>query len=166
MNAIFTRRSIRKYTDKVISEELIEQILKAGMAAPSANNEQPWHFIVINDKKILNEIPNIHPSSLMLKEASHGIVVCGDPSLQKHEGYWVQDCSAAIQNMLVMAQDLGLGSVWLGVYPREDRVKGIQELLNMPEEIIPLAVISIGYPAEVKEPSGRFNPSRIHTNKW
>ena len=166
MKAIFNRRSIRKYTDKVVAEELIEQILRSGMAAPSAGNEQPWHFIVINDRDVLNEIPKFHPYSQMLKEASHAIVVCGDRSLQKYDGCWVQDCSAAMQNMLLMAQDIGLGSVWLGVYPREDRVKCLKELLSLPENVTPLSIMSIGYPAETKEPADRFNPSRIHTNRW
>ena len=111
MNAIFNRRSIRKYINKDISEDIINKIIKAGMAAPSAGNEQPWHFILINDKNILNEIPKFHPYSQMLKEVSCAIVVCGDLSLEKYEGFWVQDCSAATQNMLLMAQELGLGSV-------------------------------------------------------
>jgi len=166
MQAIFNRRSIRKYTDKKVPEELIEQLLRAGMAAPSAGNEQPWHFIVIDDKDIMDEITKIHPYSKMLKEASHAIVVCGDQSLQKYEGYWVQDCSAAMENMLIMAQHIGLGAVWLGVYPVEDRVKAISKLLGLPEKVTPLSIMSLGYPAETKEPADRFNPSRIHRNRW
>ncbi len=166
MNAIFKRRSIRKYTDKVVSDQQIEKILRAGMAAPSAGNQQPWHFVVIDDRDILNDIPKLHPYSKMLKEASHAIVVCGDVNLQRHEGYWVQDCSAATQNILLMATELGLGSVWLGVYPREDRVKGLKELLSLPENIIPLCIISIGYPAETKEPVDRYDTTRIHKNSW
>ncbi len=166
MQAIFNRRSIRKYTDKVVSEDLIEKILRAGMAAPSAGNEQPWHFIVIDDKDVLNEIPKFHPYSQMLKQASNAIVVCGDRSLQKYEGYWVQDCSAAMQNMLLTAQDLGLGAVWLGVYPVQERVSGLKKLLSLPEGVTPLSIMSLGYPAETKEPEDRFNPSRIHKNGW
>jgi nitroreductase len=166
MKAIFDRRSIRKYTDKLIPEDYIQQILKAGMAAPSAGNEQPWHFIVINDRNVMNEITKIHPYSQMLKEASHAIVVCGDLSLQKFEGYWVQDCSAAMENMLLMAQELGLGSVWLGVYPMEDRVKSLKELLVLPECVTPLSIMSIGYPAETRENIDRFIPSRVHKNRW
>lgn len=166
MNSIFHRRSIRKYTGEVVSEELIEEILKAGMAAPSAGNEQPWHFIVIRDKSIMEDITKFHPYSQMLKEASHAIVVCGDLSLQKYEGYWIQDCSAAMQNMLLMADSLGLGAVWLGVYPREERVDKLKELLNIPQNVIPLGIMSLGYPAETKEPSDRFNPERIHRDRW
>jgi len=166
MDSIFNRRSIRKYTEEEVSGELIEQILRAGMAAPSANNKQPWHFIVIDDRDVLNDITKVHPYSQMLKEASHAIVVCGDESLEKHEGYWVQDCSASMENMLLMAQDIGLGSVWLGVYPREERIKTLKELLGMPEGITPLSIMAIGYPAETKEPIDRFKPSRIHRNRW
>jgi len=166
MNAIFNRRSIRKYINKDISEDIINKIIKAGMAAPSAGNEQPWHFILINDKNILNEIPKFHPYSQMLKEVSCAIVVCGDLSLEKYEGFWVQDCSAATQNMLLMAQELGLGSVWLGVYPLEDRTKALKELMSLPENVIPLSILPIGYPAEAKEPADRFDPSRIHRNRW
>ena len=108
MQSIFNRRSIRKYTNEVVPEDLIEQILRAGMSAPSAGNEQPWHFIVISDRNVMGEIQKVHPYSHMLKEASHAIVVCGDMSLQKYDGYWVQDCSAAMQNMLLMSQELGL----------------------------------------------------------
>jgi len=166
MNAIFTRRSIRKYENKAVPEDMIEQILRAGMAAPSAGNEQPWHFIVIDNRDILIEITKFHPYSQMLKEASHAIVVCADTSLLKFEGYWVQDCSAAMQNMLMMAQDMGLGAVWLGIYPQEERVKALKELLSLPEHVIPFSIMSLGYPAEKKEPQDRFNPARIHKNKW
>ncbi len=166
MSAIFERRSIRKYTDKEVSEELIEKILRAGMAAPSAGNQQPWHFIVIDDRDVLIEIPKFHPNSRMLMEASRAIVVCGDLKLQKYEGYWIQDCSAAMENMLLMVQELGLGAVWLGVYPVEERVKGVVKLLNLPENIMPLSIISIGYPDEKRDPVDRYNPSRIHRNRW
>ena len=102
----------------------------------------------------------------MLKEAQLAIVVCADLDKEKHGGYWVQDCSAATENILIEAQHLGLGSVWLGVYPREDRVKGIKEILNLPERIIPLSIVSLGYPAEKKEPSNRYDKLRIHINEW
>ncbi|HBC97794.1 MAG TPA: nitroreductase family protein [Clostridium sp.] len=167
MNAILERKSIRKYTDKMISKEIIEKILKAGMSAPSAVDEQPWQFIVIDDKDTLNEITKIHPYSQMLKEASHAIVVCGDMRLKKvDEDFWIQDCSAAAENMLVMAQALGLGAVWLGVYPIEERFEGIGKLLKLPEQIIPFCVISLGYPGEKKNAGDRYNPERVHWNKW
>ena len=166
MSIIFKRRSIRKYTDKVMPEEIIEKLLRAGMAAPSAGNKQPWHFIVINDRNVLDEIPKFHPSSQMLKEVNHAIVVCGDLALEKANGYWIQDCSAATQNMLLMATELGLGSVWLGVHPIEERVNGVRKLLGIPDGIMPLSVVAIGYPNEVKSPVDRFDTTRIHHNRW
>lgn len=166
MDSIFNRRSIRKYTDKIVSDDLIEKILRAGMAAPSAGNAQPWQFIVVSDKSIMEDITKFHLYSQMLKEASHAIVVCGDLSLEKFSGYWIQDCSAAMQNMLLMADALGLGAVWLGVYPQEERVKELKELLNIPQNVIPLGIMSLGYPAETKPPADRFDPSRIHIDRW
>jgi len=166
MQAILSRRSIRRYTDKPVSDEVVEQLLKSAMSAPSAGNEQPWHFVVIRDRQILNEIPKIHPYSGMLKEAPLAILICGDESLQKYKGYWVQDCSAATENLLIAVNALGLGGVWLGVYPIEDRVVGIRKLLGMPESVIPFALISISYPAEQKPPADRYDESRVHHDRW
>jgi len=166
MKAILERRSIRKYTDEPISDQDIKELLQAAMAAPSAGNQQPWEFIVVNDREILNKIPEVHPYSQMLKMAPLAIIVCGNLDKEKHEGYWVQDCSAATENILIEAQYKGLGAVWLGVYPRKERVKGLKELFNLPEDIIPLSIVPIGHPAESKEPSNRYNQSVIHINKW
>lgn len=166
MKEIFKRRSIRKYSKLPISDSDIENLLRAAMAAPSAGNQQPWEFILIKDKNILADITKVHPYSQMLKEAQLAIVVCADLDKEKLSGYWVQDCSAATENILIESQYLGLGSVWLGVYPREDRVKGIKELLNLPVRVLPLSIVSLGYPAEKKEPSNRYDKSRIHINKW
>lgn len=166
MEAILNRRSIRKYTSEPLSDADIRELLKAAMSAPSAGNEQPWHFIVITERKVLNEIPKIHPYSQMLKEAPAAILVCGDLQLERHKGYWVQDCAAATENILIAAQDMGLGAVWLGVYPREDRVASLQKLLDLPEHVIPLSLVAIGHPAEQKPPANRFNTERIHFNRW
>jgi nitroreductase len=166
MEVIFSRRSIRKYTEQPVSDEVIKELLKAAMSAPSAVNQQPWHFIIIKDRQILDEIPKIHPYSKMLREAPVAILVCGDPELERAKGYWIQDCSAATQNLLIAAQAKGLGAVWLGVHPREDRVKGLQKLLDIPNHVIPLSLISIGYPAEQKPPANRYNESRIHYDRW
>ena len=166
MKEIFERRSIRKYTGKEVSDESIKELLKAAMAAPSAGNQQPWDFIVVKDRTVLNEIPKVHQYAQMLKEAPVAIIVCGVLEREKHVGYWMQDCAAAIENILIEAQFLGLGAVWLGVYPREDRVSGLKKLLEIPENVIPIAVISIGYPAESKEASQRYYENKIHINKW
>lgn len=166
MEAILSRRSIRRYTDKPVPEEVITELLKAAMSAPSASNEQPWHFVIIDDRHILDEIPTFHPNSHMLKDASLAVAVCGDLNQQMVSGYWVQDCSAATQNILIAANALGLGAVWLGLFPREERAKTAQKLLGLPEHVMPLCFISIGYPAEKKPPSERYDESRVHRNHW
>lgn len=166
MSVIFRRRSIRKYKNETVPDEMIEKLLRAGFAAPSARNAQPWHFIVINDRNILDEIPKFHPHSKMLREASHAIVVCGDLSSERVRDYWVQDCAAATQNILLMATELGLGSVWLGVYPNEERVNALKKLLQIPEAVVPLSIIAIGYPDESKDPIDRYDVEKVHYNKW
>ncbi len=166
MEAILSRRSIRKYSSQPVSEGVVKSLLEAAMSAPSAGNQQPWHFIVVTDRTILNQIPAFHPYAEMLKEAPVAIAVCGDIELQKYKGYWVQDCSAATENILLAAHSKGLGAVWLGIYPREKRIAGIRKLLGIPETVMPLCVIAIGYPAEEKPPAKRFLPDRIHYNKW
>jgi nitroreductase len=165
MEAILTRRSIRKYTKDPVPDNLINELLKAGMAAPSARNEQPWHFVVVTDHKIMDEVPKFHPFSKMLIEAPVAIVVCGDTSTLS-DIYWVEDCSAATENILIAARALGLGAVWLGIYPGDLRVKPLQKLCGLPEKIIPLGIISLGFPAEEKPPANRYDAKRVHYNGW
>lgn len=166
MDAILNRKSIRKYKDIKVSDEIVEELLKAAMAAPSAGNEQPWEFIVLRDKSIMKKITEIHPYSKMLLNTDVAIVVCGDEAKEVFKGYWVQDCSAATENILLAAEDNGLGAVWLGVYPLEDRVEAVKELLNLPASVIPLSIIPVGYPDEDKKPADRFNKARIHYDRW
>jgi nitroreductase len=166
LEAIFTRRSIRLYTPKPVSRGVIDEILRAAMSAPSAGGEQPWHFIVITDQAILAEIPKFHPYAGMLKQAHVAILVCGDPTLEKYKGYWMLDCAAATQNMLLAAHAKGLGSVWCGVYPTEDRIINLRRLLGLPEHVVPFSLIPLGFPAEIKPAQARFNGSRVHHNGW
>ena len=166
MKAILSRRSIRKYTKEPVPDSVVKEILEAAMSAPSAGNEQPWHFVVINDREILDAIPAFHPYSQPLTVASLAILICGDLTLEIHKDFWMQDCSAATENILIAVQAKGLGAVWLGIYPRPERVLGMQKLLGLPAHVIPLAVIPIGYPAENKLPADRFDTSRIHYNRW
>ena len=165
MEAILTRRSIREYTKRLVTDEVLKELLEAAMCAPSAGNRQPWCFVIISDREILNEIPKYHTYSQMLKEAQVAILVCCDQDLQLG-GYGVQDCSAATQNILLAAHAKGLGAVWLGVYPTEPRVTDIKKLLNLPEHIIPISLISIGYPAEQKPRPDRYRADRVHYNQW
>ncbi|MGI6778728.1 MAG: nitroreductase family protein [Acetivibrionales bacterium] len=166
MDVILTRRSIRKYTAERVPDSMIKELLKAAMSAPSARNQQPWHFIVIRDRSVMEKITQIHPYSQMLKEASAAILVCGDLDIELSPGYWVLDCSAATENILIAANALGLGAVWLGVYPREERISGIKKLFKLPGNVVPLSLISIGYPGERKEPADRYNEERVHYDSW
>lgn len=157
LDLLFQRRSIRSYQDRAVEDDKITKLLEAGMAAPSARNIRPWHFVVIKNRDILDKITDIHPYSSMLKEAPLAIAVCG-----KHdERYWIQDCSAAMQNILLAATSLGLGSVWLGVYPREERTQQIKELLDLPEDISPLGIASIGYPNETKPNKELYESDKV-----
>jgi nitroreductase len=166
IEAIMTRRSMRKYTAQQVSDEIVTRLLQAGMAAPSAANEQPWHFVVIKERSILNEVPSFHPNSHMLKEAALAILVCEDPSLEVVKGRGMLDCSAATQNILLAAHALGLGAVWLGIYPVEERMAGMRKLLHIPAQVIPVALVSIGYPDEKLRKEDRFKPERVHDNVW
>ncbi|MFH1198028.1 MAG: nitroreductase family protein [bacterium] len=166
LKAIYTRRSIRHYIDKPVEKELLDKILLAAMYAPSARNFQPWHLIIVSEKSILHRIPEVHPYAEMCKEASLAIVVCGDTKIERTIEYIALDCAAASQNILLAAHSLGLGSVWLGVYPKADRMKGLIGLLDLPENIIPISIITLGHPAEQRDVENRFNPERVHYNKW
>jgi nitroreductase len=162
LQLIFSRRSIRKYHDIPVAKEHTEAILRAAMAAPSASNKQPWQFVVIEERRTLDALAELHPYGKMLFQATQCIVVCGD----KANPYWEQDCSAATQNILLAATALGLGSVWLGVHPRADRAAQVASVLGISEEYIPLCLIAIGHPAEEKPPADRYDESKVHWEKW
>lgn len=166
LEAILTRRSIRKFKDTPVPTELVEKILQAGMIAPSAGNQQPWQFIVIQDRQIMEQIPKICPYAEMIKQSPVAILVCGDLSLERLKGYWVQDVSAATENILLAAHGLGLGAVWTGVYPVQERVSGLRAMFKAPEHIVPFALIPIGYPNQQLDPANRFNRTRIHYDRW
>ncbi|MGC8838259.1 MAG: nitroreductase family protein [Anaerolineae bacterium] len=164
LETIFARRSIRKYTGEPVTEEQVRKLLEAAMAAPSANNSQPWHFVVVQDREQLRRLAEAHPYGRMQAEAALSIAVCADPALSPR--YWVQDCSAATENLLLAATALGLGGVWLGVYPNQDRVARVKEVLGIPEGIEVLCLVAIGHPAEKKPPRTQYNPQRVHRDRW
>ncbi|HAX72331.1 MAG TPA: nitroreductase family protein [Firmicutes bacterium] len=166
MNVIFNRKSIRKYTDDRVSEEQVELLLRAAMAAPSAGNKQPWEFIVIRNQELFAPMESSSLNRVPLKTANVSIVVLGNTNLEKHKGYWIEDCSAATQNILLQAEDLGLGAVWMGIYPVEDRVQALTKILDLPPHIQPLAIVAIGYPAEDRKASERFNPAKIYYERY
>lgn len=166
IKAIMTRRSIRRFKDRPVEEKKIEILLQAAMQAPSARNSQPWHFIVITERRLLSAIPEFHPNAKMLLQAPAAIMICGDNRIEESIEYINSDCSAATQNLLLAAHNLGLGAVWLGIYPRERRVEELRKLLGIPITITPIALVALGYAAEDKEPEERFQPKRVHWNRW
>lgn len=165
--AMFTRRSVRKFLPKPVSAEIIEKILRAAMSAPSASDGRPWHFVVIDDRGKLDSVPEFHPYAAMFLGAPMAIVPCADVSANaKNSAFWQQDMSAATQNILLAVRALGLGAVWVSAFPREDRVAGLRKMLNLPEHILPLNLIPIGYTNVEQKAEDRFDPTRIHHNNW
>lgn len=166
MKAILTRRSIRKYKDKKINKEQVNEIIKAAMYAPSAFNKQPWQFIAIDKREIIDEIFKIIPHAEMLKQAAIAVLICGDKSLEEDINLIALDCSAATQNALLAIHDIGLGGVWISVYPAEDTITGLRNLFKYPENIVPISLLSIGFPDEAVANEERFKPEKIHYNNW
>jgi nitroreductase len=165
--AILTRRSIREYKSQPVQDELVQELLVAAMQAPSAGNQQPWHFIIVTERKQLNAMSDVLPFGKMLPSAPLAVVVCADLELEKYSGYWVQDCSNATMNLLLAAHDRGLGAVWCGVYPVEDRVAGLKQILGCPASVIPLSVVPLGYPATKPDPAERrYKAARVHRDRW
>jgi len=168
--AIHTRRSIRSFTADPVSEADLTEVLRAAMTAPSAGNGQPWHFVVIDDRAVLNAIPDIHPHAAMCRQAPVAIAVAAELRLEKFPGfgYWMLDCSAAVENLLLAARGLGLGTVWCGICPRPDRMKGLAGLLQFPEGVEAHALVVLGHPAPdaTFKRLDRFKPERIHRNGW
>lgn len=165
---IMTRTSIRQFTNQPVAKDTLDLLVKAGMAAPSAMNIQPWAFVVVTEREVLDSLNSIKPW-FNLKTATAAIIVCGD--LEKYgekEGkdYWVQDCSAVSENILLAAHAYGLGAVWCGVYPNPDMVNAVSQCLSLPENVIPLNVITLGYPDENPEPKDKYKSDLIHYQKW
>ena len=163
IETIYARRSIRQYQERPVEKEQLETLLKAAMAAPSAMNIKPWEFVVVTNPDTMDNIR----SSLMFGKhnAPAAIVVCGNTSFFKHpmaSKFWVQDCSAATENILLAAVELGLGTVWLGVHPIHNFKKRISKILSLPENLTPLNVIYVGYPAEEKKARTQYDPGRVH----
>ena len=169
LDNIATRTSVRSYLDKPVDAAIIEQLLRAGMAAPTAVNRQPWHFVVVNDKAQLEALSKTNRYSDMLAKAPLAIVVCGDMK-KALDGpareFWVQDCSAATENILLAVNALGLGAVWTGAYPSVERCKAISEVLMLPEHLIPLNIIVIGYPDKENKPKDKWKPENISYNTY
>lgn len=166
LDVINTRRSIRKFTGEVISDQEVEIILQAGFQAPSAMNREPREYIVVRDKDTLDQIEAYHPHAKMLSQAGCAIVVCGDKNKQNIEGFLSQDCSASVQNILLAAHTLDLGAVWCGVHPRPELVEPMVEILGLPEHIIPIAMVVVGRPDQKIQAIDRYNKACVRYEKW
>lgn len=168
LDNIFTRKSVRHFTGAPVPAEQLELLMRAGMAAPSARNMQPWAFIAINDKGIMTGLSGGLPYAKMLAQAGGAIAVCGDMNKvdPNKKEYWVQDCSAATQNILLAAEATGLGAVWTALYPYPERYSLVQQALHLPETIIPLCIIPVGIPTGEDLPKDKFIPGNIHWNRW
>lgn len=166
---IMTRTSVRAYSDRAVGEETIDTLLRAAMAAPTAGNKQPWRFVVVNDKTILQKISEDFNTMTMAKDAQLAVIMCGEPAATfpgEGEGYWIQDVSAATENLLLAAHAMGLGAVWCGIYPLSERVAQFSKMLNIPSGIIPMACVCIGYPAGETTPKDKWHPEYIRYDSW
>lgn len=170
LKIIYTRRSVREYSEKDIDNESIEKIIRAAVQAPSARNSQPWHFIIIRNKETLTQLSEALPYGKMLRHSPVAITVCADPSLNRSkEALWPQDCSASTQNILLAARALNIGSVWIAVYPYSDRMNAVRNILKIPENIVPFSIVALGYPKNNEafyEAQDRYKKERIHVEVW
>ena len=165
---ILGRRSIRVYSPGEVSEPAVTRLLEAAMAAPSAMTKDPWRFVVVRDKQALAKLAALHPGAAMLASAAMAIVVCGDldAAFERQISYLLQDCSAAIENLLLAAHAQGLGGCWVGIHPGEALIKRVKELLSLPASFVPVAVVSLGQPGEQPAPRTRYNPDYVRSEKW
>ena len=166
---IFNRKSVRNYVETTVAPETLEFLVRAGMAAPSAMDRRPWEFIIINDKAVVKKLNDALPHAKMAEKAGYAIVVAGNIEKQaggKDSNFWIMDCSAAAQNILLAAESLGLGAVWTAVYPSAERVKPVVEILGLPANIVPLAFIPVGKPSGTDKPKDKFDKTKIHWNNW
>ena len=166
---IYNRKSVRHYTAEKVSREQLEILIKAGMAAPTGKNLQPWEFVIITDENKLKELSRGLPCAKMLQHVPAAIVVCGnlkESSSKPFEHYWALDCSVASENILLAAEALGLGAVWTAAFPYKEKMKIVSELLNLPEHIVPLNVIPVGHPSNIEHPKDKFKPEQLHWEKW
>ncbi len=168
LEAIFSRKSVRNFTGEAIPAEKLEILLRAAMAAPSAVNMQPWEFILITNRDSLDAMADNLPHGKMLSQAGACIVVCAIPELahRKLKEYAIIDCTCASQNILLAVEAIGLGAVWVAVYPNIDRIEFVRKFLGIPKDVIPLNAIAIGIPTGVDQPKDKYKPSKIHYEKW
>ena len=165
-DGILGRRSVRRFEPRPVDDALVRSLLEAAMAAPSAGDQRPWHFVVVTAAGTLAALSRSHPYAKPLAAAPLAVVVCGDETGGKWPPFWPQDCAATTQNLLLAAHQLGLGAVWIGVYPLEERVAAVRAELGVPEGVVPFAMVALGHPATQKGPVDRYDATRIHRERW
>lgn len=170
MQNILARKSVRSFTQQAVSQEQIDTLLLAAMAAPTGKDMRPWKFVVVNDPEAMKALAAELPKAKMLQEAPVAIAVCGDLSVVDKDGKpstnWTFDCSAATENLLLAAESMGLGAVWTGVYPYDERLAAVKKALNLPDHIVPLSLVPVGHPKGNPQPKDKFDPQNIHYNQW
>jgi nitroreductase len=166
MDPLISKSTVREYSNRAVDDKEITSLLEAAMGAPSAGDERPWHFVIIRDEDLKSRIQDILPEAFMVTQAPASILLCGDQNKQKHPGFWVLDCAASTQSLLDEAQRLGLGAIWIAVYPIDGRVESLGGLLDIPRHVIPFALVVVGHPAEARKAEYRFNSSRVHYDTW
>lgn len=164
LEMLYTRRTIREFTDEPVSEDEVEGVLRAAMAAPSAGNLRPWHFVVVRKRKTLDKLSSVHKYAYMLEKAPLAIIVCGDQEVS--ERHWVEDTCVATQNLLLAATALGLGGVWISLYPKKKHQKYVRELLDIPDHVGVLCAVALGRPAEKKQARTQYQAGRVHQEEW
>lgn len=164
--SLLSRHSVRRFLATPVEEWRLDFLLKAAMQAPSAGNEMAWEFLVVDQRELLDRIPEVHPYAAMTRTAPLAILVCGDLQREKHKGFWTQDCSAATQNLLLAAHGMGLGAVWVGVHPMEDRIAGLRNLFGVPDHLVPFSLVPVGWPAENRSSPARFDAARVRRNHF
>ena len=165
IKAIMTRRSIRTWTSEPVTEGERKIILEAAMNAPSTADARPWHFVTMDDPAVIQQFTELGGTE-MLAESTYMVLVCGDASKEVYPGFWPQDCSCAAQNMQLAAHDIGIGCVWIAIYPIGERVETCRKVLDIPEHITPFALLAMGVPNEVLPPEKRYDAERLHHNGW
>jgi nitroreductase len=164
LDLMYSRRAIRDFTDEEVTDEQLEAMLMAAMAAPSVGELRPWHFVVVRKRKTLDALAQVHKYAYMLEKASMAIVICGDEEIS--ERHWVEDTCVATQNLLLAATALGLGGVWISLYPKKKYQRHVRELLDIPGHVGVLCILALGHPAEKKKVSTKYDHKRVHQEDW
>jgi nitroreductase len=163
---VLLRTSVNDFTEEPVSDEVVDGLLRAAMSGPTTGDQRPWHFVVIRDQAVRNKVPEIHRFAHLVPRAPVALLVCGDETLQRDRGFWVQDCAAATENILLEAERRGLGAIWLGIYPIEGLVQAFRRLINVPQHAVPFSLVALGYPVERGRTVSQYDGSRVHIDIW